>query len=172
MIAIKNQMYKPKFIFTKVYIQTLVIFTAPFLFFAFFTASVLDDSFGFSNVAYSEYFWFYGLVSFLIIAYIYTIIVRFNYVATRYELKVDGLIYAEGFLNTVNKEIKWRRVVEISLKRSLWQRVFDLGTVVVSTAATGDQTAGHMTSTGIHLTDLENYDDAYTIIKTAFEKTN
>jgi uncharacterized membrane protein YdbT with pleckstrin-like domain len=156
----------------KVVIESFLFLISSLLSVAFIFTDLLSSNGSFSDLVSSGRFWFYTFVAFSAIIFIYAMIVKFNYAATRYELKADGLVYAEGFLNTVNKEIKWRRVIEISLKRNVWQRFFDLGTVVVSTAATGDATGGQMSSTGIHLADLENYEEAYKIIKTAFEKTN
>lgn len=50
---------------------------------------------------------------------------------TTYTLNNKKLILKEGFLNTTENEILLYRVLDITLKRSLGQRIFGLGSVVV-----------------------------------------
>lgn len=50
---------------------------------------------------------------------------------TRYSLSGDRLFVSEGFLNLKDDEILLYRVRDIDTSRSLWQRLFGVGTVVV-----------------------------------------
>lgn len=50
---------------------------------------------------------------------------------TRYQLSEDRLFISEGFLNIKDDEILLYRVRDIDTNRSLWQRVFGVGTVTV-----------------------------------------
>ncbi len=50
---------------------------------------------------------------------------------TRYALSEDRLFLSEGFLNIKDDEILLYRVRDIDTSRSLWQRLFGVGTVVV-----------------------------------------
>jgi len=50
---------------------------------------------------------------------------------TRYSLSEDRLFLSEGFLNIKDDEILLYRVRDIDTNRSLWQRMFGVGTVVV-----------------------------------------
>ena len=50
---------------------------------------------------------------------------------TRYSLSEDRLFVSEGFLNLKDDEILLYRVRDIDTNRSLWQRLFGVGTVVV-----------------------------------------
>lgn len=50
---------------------------------------------------------------------------------TRYSLSEDRLFISEGFLNIKDDEILLYRVRDIDTKRSLWQRIFGVGTVTV-----------------------------------------
>ena len=50
---------------------------------------------------------------------------------TRYMLSDDRLFVSEGFLNIRDDEILLYRVRDIDTSRSLWQRLFGVGTVVV-----------------------------------------
>ena len=50
---------------------------------------------------------------------------------TRYRLSEDRLFVSEGFLNIRDDEILLYRVRDIDTRRSLWQRIFGVGTVTV-----------------------------------------
>ena len=50
---------------------------------------------------------------------------------TRYALSKDRLFVSVGFLNIKDDEILLYRVRDIDTSRSLWQRLFGVGTVVV-----------------------------------------
>ena len=50
---------------------------------------------------------------------------------TRYALSEDRLFLSLGFLNIKDDEILLYRVRDIDTQRTLWQRLFDVGTVTV-----------------------------------------
>ena len=50
---------------------------------------------------------------------------------TRYKLSEDRLFISVGFLNIKDDEILLYRVRDIDTQRSLWQRIFGVGTVTV-----------------------------------------
>lgn len=50
---------------------------------------------------------------------------------TRYSLSEDRLFVSEGFLNIRDDEVLLYRVRDIDTRRSLWQRIFGVGTVTV-----------------------------------------
>ncbi len=50
---------------------------------------------------------------------------------TRYCLSEDRLFVSEGFLNLKDDEILLYRVRDIDTNRSLWQRLFGVGTITV-----------------------------------------
>ena len=53
---------------------------------------------------------------------------------TRYRLSEDRLFLSVGFLNIRDDEILLYRVRDIDTSRSLWQRLFGVGTVTVSSS--------------------------------------
>ena len=53
---------------------------------------------------------------------------------TRYSLSEDRLFTSVGFLNIKDDEILLYRVRDIDTSRTLWQRLFGVGTVVVSSS--------------------------------------
>lgn len=50
---------------------------------------------------------------------------------TRYAMSEDRLFISEGFLNIKDDEVLLYRVRDIDTRRSLWQRLFGVGTVSV-----------------------------------------
>lgn len=48
---------------------------------------------------------------------------------TKYILTEDKLLIRKGFLNTQEEEIRLYRIMDVTLKRSLWERLFGLGTI-------------------------------------------
>jgi len=50
---------------------------------------------------------------------------------TRYALSEDRLFLSAGFLSIRDEEILLYRVRDINTKRTLWQRIFGMGTVTV-----------------------------------------
>ena len=53
---------------------------------------------------------------------------------TRYALSEDRLFISVGFLNIKDDEILLYRVRDIDTRRSLWQRLFGVGTITVSSS--------------------------------------
>ena len=53
---------------------------------------------------------------------------------TRYALSEDRLFLSTGFLNVKDDEILLYRVKDISSTRTLWQRIFGVGTITVISA--------------------------------------
>ncbi len=53
---------------------------------------------------------------------------------TVYTLTDDRLIVKTGILNTSEDEIRLYRILDITLKRSFWERLFGLGTLHLCTA--------------------------------------
>lgn len=53
---------------------------------------------------------------------------------TVYTLTEDRLIVKSGVLNTSEDEIRLYRILDVTLKRSFWERLFGLGTLHLCTA--------------------------------------
>ena len=51
---------------------------------------------------------------------------------TRYILTEKKLITQRGFFTVIEDEVELYRIVDKSLKRTLWQRIFKLGTVILN----------------------------------------
>lgn len=53
---------------------------------------------------------------------------------TRYALSKDRLFFSVGFLSVRDEEILLYRIRDISIKRTLWQRIFGVGSISVASA--------------------------------------
>ena len=60
---------------------------------------------------------------------------------TRYRLSEDRIFVEKGFLNIHVEEVLLYRVRDLELTRSLWQRIFRVGTICVYSS---DKTSPHM----------------------------
>ncbi len=60
---------------------------------------------------------------------------------TRYALSEDRLFLSIGFLNIRDDEVLLYRVRDITTTRSLWQRIFGVGTVTVASSDKSQPTA-------------------------------
>jgi hypothetical protein len=77
-----------------------------------------------------------------------------NYKKTVYEFLDDRLIYYDGFWSRSKKELLYRSIREIGYNESIFQRKYNLGTIVVSTPAT-DKKAG------LYLKDIQDVEAVY-----------
>ena len=53
---------------------------------------------------------------------------------TRYALSKDRLFFSVGFLSVRDEEVLLYRIRDISIKRTLWQRIFGVGSICVVTS--------------------------------------
>ncbi|MBR1892972.1 MAG: PH domain-containing protein [Lachnospiraceae bacterium] len=53
---------------------------------------------------------------------------------TRYSLTEERLIIDTGFLTSVENEVRLYRIMDVQLVRTLWQKIFGLGTIHVCSA--------------------------------------
>lgn len=81
---------------------------------------------------------------------------------TRYGLTQDKLIIDTGFLNRCEDEIRLYRIMDVTLKRSFWERLFGLGTIH---CCTGDKT-----SPEIDLKHIKNSRDVKNMLSDMIEK--
>ena len=58
---------------------------------------------------------------------------------TRYSLTEEKLVIDKGFFNRVEDEVRLYRILDITLKRSFWERIFGVGTIH---CCSGDKSLG------------------------------
>lgn len=110
----------------------------------------------------------------LAIAFIKTFIDKDQYKKTKYNFYNNKLEYVDGFFNRCEKELKYTSIREITMHQSVFERMFNLGTIhVYTTASTGHVgTASHtdMSGNGINIHCVENVYEQYTKIKNIINK--
>lgn len=80
-----------------------------------------------------------------------------NYTYDFYKTKV---IYKDSFLNLAEKEVKYKNIREVTMRQTIFQRLFNLGTIILFTNAE----TGY--GNGIFINNVENVRDVYNQIKT------
>ena len=86
-----------------------------------------------------------------------------TYARTEYRFYPNKLDYFEGFFTTEEKSIEYDNITEVNLRRGVLQKMYGLGTIVLSTPATG-MVSGRMRS-GIMIADIPNADRVYNQVK-------
>lgn len=85
---------------------------------------------------------------------------------TRYSLSENRLFRCTGMLNIREEEVLLYRVRDLELRRSLWQRIFGVGTVCVHST---DKTSPHLDLVNIrHPHDIK--ERIYTAVEEAKDK--
>ena len=93
-----------------------------------------------------------------------------NAKATEYAVYDNRIELAEGFLNSQITNLLLEDVKEIHLKRSVFQKIWDLGTIRFITAANSQQALNPgIFSTGVNFRDIKNPAKIYTEMKKLVE---
>ncbi len=99
---------------------------------------------------------------------------KLNYSRTEYRFVGDRLEIVEGFFSISQKAIRLQEIKEVTLHKRILQRMCDLGSIYLATAATGSFPSaspfgafgvGNVTASGVTLRDLQNPDEAYRKIR-------
>jgi membrane protein YdbS with pleckstrin-like domain len=109
-------------------------------------------------------FVFFGCLFFFGIPIVAFVAKKKSYAKTEYRFYPTELDYYEGFFTTEEKTINYKNVNEIYLRRGIFQKMYGLGTIVLSTPATGSEGSGRARS-GVRVADIENPDLVYSQIK-------
>jgi len=95
---------------------------------------------------------------------------RLNYARTEYKFSADRLEFEEGFFNVTDKVIKFKDVKEVTLRKNIFQRIYDLGTIYLATDATGSSARtnvfnalgfGNISANGVGVCDIPNPDEIF-----------
>ncbi len=100
-----------------------------------------------------------GLIVFLSVFLFLFIFIFFRIMSlrnTQYLFFKDRLEYYEGFLNQEKRTLQYSKVTDCIFKRSVYDRVFNVGTILLLTAGQGT-----MISVGVRLTALDNSHQLY-----------
>ncbi len=108
-------------------------------------------------------FVFFGCLFFFGIPIVAYIAKKRSYKRTEYRFYPKKLEYYEGFFTIQEKSIEYRQVTEVSLRRGVFQRRYGLGTMVLSTPATG--IGGGAGASGILVQDVRDPERVYGRVK-------
>jgi membrane protein YdbS with pleckstrin-like domain len=91
-----------------------------------------------------------------------------TYAKTTYNFFEDKLDYFEGFFTTEEKTIDYKNITEVNLRKSVFQKMYGLGTIILSTPATGY--AHGRARSGIHIRDIPHPDRVYQQVKALIKR--
>ena len=103
-----------------------------------------------------------GCVFFFGLPILVYVVKQRTYAKTRYEFYGHKLDYYEGFFTTEEKSIDYDNVTEVNLRKGVFQKMYGLGTIVLSTPATSFRGRARA---GISISDIKNPDRVYQQIK-------
>lgn len=84
-----------------------------------------------------------------------------NLLAREYHFYEGHVEVHEGFLTITQENVPYNRVTDVGFSKSVWQRLFDVGTVRLNTAGSDDQE--------LTISNVENPESVYEEIKRLVE---
>jgi len=112
----------------------------------------------------------FGAIAFLGVPLVAYFGKKLNYARTEYKFSEDRLEFDEGFFNVTEKVVKFRDLKEVTLRKSIFQRIYDLGTIYLATDATGSSGRtnifhalgfGNISASGVGVCDILNPDETF-----------
>jgi len=119
----------------------------------------MDNGFGLLPFA------FWGIASFIGIPVIAFILTKGTYNNSFYSFYETKLEYSENFLTKELKTINYKRIIEVYLRKGIFQQAYGLGTIFLSTASSNG-----ISNAGITIRNIPNPDQYYHKIKELIEK--
>ena len=110
-----------------------------------------------------------GLLFFLGIPILAFINKQKTYANTEFRFYPGKLDYYEGFFTTEEKSIDYDNITEVNLRKGVLQKMYGLGTIVLSTPATG-WASGRAARSGILIPDIANPDGVYRELKALLKR--
>lgn len=107
---------------------------------------------------------FYIIFFIIIYVAIKTILDYFQYKELEYNFYNKKIVYKNGFLNKIEKEIQYKDIKEINTYEGVLERMFKLGIIIISTSASS---AGN----GLLIHSVENVNEEYQKINILKEET-
>lgn len=109
----------------------------------------------------------FGTLAFFAVPLVSYIGKKLNYARTEYKFADDRLEFEEGFFTINEKVVRYKDIKEVTLRKGLLQRMYDLGTIYLATEATGSSTRpnvfsafgfGNVSASGIGVCDIRDPD--------------
>lgn len=115
-------------------------------------------------------FVFFGGVFFFAIPIIAYATQKKTYAKTEYRFYNTKLDYYEGFFTTEEKTIDYKYITEVNMVRGIIQKKYGLGTIVLSTPATGF--ASGRSRSGIRIQDIPHAEQVYQQVKGMIQRAS
>lgn len=94
------------------------------------------------------------------ISYLFT---KKQYSSYQYDFYKTKVIYKDSFLNVSEKEVKYKFIREVTMRQTIFQRMFNIGTIILFTnAETG-------VGNGISIINVENVQEIYKKVKSTID---
>jgi uncharacterized membrane protein YdbT with pleckstrin-like domain len=122
----------------------------------------------------------FGAVAFVGVPLIAYLGKKLNYLRTEYRFYDDRLEFDEGFFTINRKVIKYQDIKEVSLRKGILQRIYNLGTIYLATLATGSSSRdnffyglgfGNISASGIGVRDVSDPDATFEKIKALVDRS-
>ncbi|MEK6948138.1 MAG: PH domain-containing protein [Nanoarchaeota archaeon] len=115
----------------------------------------------------------YGVLVFFITGFFSIFFRLMNLRARRYLFYENKAEFYEGFINIVQRTVRYTKVTDCVLIRTLWDRVFGTGTIRLVTAGhEGYSNRGGSFGGGIIIQYINNPDETYKKVETLLRKHN
>jgi uncharacterized membrane protein YdbT with pleckstrin-like domain len=123
----------------------------------------------------------FGSLAFVAVPLVAYVGKMLNYSRTEYRFYDDRLEFDEGFFAINKKVIKYRDVKEVTLRKGLLQRIYNLGTIYLATLATGSAPRnnvfyglgfGNVSASGIGVRDISDPDGVFEKVKDIVDRHN
>jgi len=157
---------KPIFYYTPAFITRLPISffltlwsTGFFGGIGFFILRSINTSMGFEMLPARLAFPIAGFGAFFLVQLMSLYWEKLYYEKTKYIFYEDELVYYEGYWGIQEKSISYKKIQEVSLSKGIFQQMYNLGTIKITTAANSEY------NTGIQVKNIENPDGVYKFFK-------
>jgi len=102
-----------------------------------------------------------GAIGFFGIPLIGYKLMKRTYELTEYTFYPDRLEYTEGYLQAHDKRVRYDNVVEASMKRGIFQKKYDLGTIYLKTPGGGGTGSSSSSWSGIKISNIPDPEEVY-----------
>ena len=116
----------------------------------------------------------FGLIAFIGIPLVTYFGKKLNYGRTEYKFFDEYLEFEEGFFSQNRKIVRYRDILEVSLRKGVLQRAYNLGTIYLGTLATGSASQsnsfstlgfGNISASGVGIKDILDPEVTYDRIR-------
>ena len=154
---------KPKHVFYVRFFSINLFFALIMSFFPCMILDMLQAVLGFNFL----YWLLFNSIFFILFVLLLVFLDKKNFEATSYKVYSDKIEFEEGFINHKYTTIKMKDIKEIHFTQNFFQRLANIGTIKLITAANNSSNF-----TGLKFVDVENSNEIYTKIKQVHQNKN